>query len=89
MSEFQRNRERLSHLLIHPSIAIMDQVEARCWELHVGFPRGCRSPSIWAIFHGFLRCTSMELNRKWSSQDSNCCPHGIPALHAVASPITL
>nr|XP_051695724.1 leukocyte immunoglobulin-like receptor subfamily A member 6 isoform X11 [Oryctolagus cuniculus] len=31
---------------------------------------------------------SRELDWKWSSQDSNWCPYGMPALQAVASPAT-
>uniref|UniRef100_A0A5F9C3U6 Argininosuccinate lyase n=1 Tax=Oryctolagus cuniculus TaxID=9986 RepID=A0A5F9C3U6_RABIT len=45
-------------------------------ELPQGLPCGCRGPRTWAILHCYPR-SIREVDRKWSSQDSNRHPCGI------------
>lgn len=48
------------------------ETEARSLECHLGLPRGCRGPSIWAILC-FCRYMSRGLDRKGSSWAWNGC----------------
>lgn len=59
---------------------------ARAWlfqSQQLEFSPSCRDPS---IFYCFSRHINTELYQKWSSQDSNQYPHGMPPLQAASFP---
>lgn len=80
-AELWRERKKIFHPLVHSSSACSGQGCTRPKpRASTGLPFVFRGPNTWAVVHCFPRCTSGELDWKWSCVGSNQRLYGKPAL---------